>query len=178
MVVKRCLLLWCRRWNGRTTLRQIHHHSITISTYSCPVYPPTICSVYCNALPISNFNRYKPLHDNDISGVGRRPSRSSVFGNVVYTPFFAKSIVSSPHTLHQSRCNHSSKQRGSRNQVYLEFEKCKSIEEMTQMAYDHKDMISSRQMATFWTLVSKFVQRRGRPTQKYEHMQMLEIFQR
>ena len=40
------------------------------------------------------------------------------------------------------------------------------------MAYDHKDMISSRQMATFWTLVSKFVQRRGRPTQKYEHMQM------
>ena len=49
---------------------------------------------------------------------------------------------------------------------------CKSIEELIDMAYDHKDMMSPRGMAAFWTLVSRLLQRRGRPTPKHEHMQM------
>ena len=49
---------------------------------------------------------------------------------------------------------------------------CKSIEELIGTAYDHKDMMSPRGMAAFWTLVSKFVQRRGRPTPPSKQMQM------
>ena len=51
---------------------------------------------------------------------------------------------------------------------------CKSIEELIGTAYDHKDMMSPRGMAAFWTLVlvSKFVERRGRPTPPSKQMQM------
>ena len=60
---------------------------------------------------------------------------------------------------------------GGRNQD-PDMRNCKSIEELIDTAYDHKDMMSPRGMAAFWTLVSRLLQRRGRPTPKHEHMQM------
>mmetsp|Transcript_31098 Transcript_31098/g.65629 ORF Transcript_31098/g.65629 Transcript_31098/m.65629 type:complete len:606 (+) Transcript_31098:219-2036(+) len=39
---------------------------------------------------------------------------------------------------------------------------CKTIEEVTQMAYDHVDNMSPRGVAAYWTLVSKFLQQRSR----------------
>ena len=67
--------------------------------------------------------------------------------------------------------NSSSQQRGGRNRD-PDMRNCKSIEELIDMAYAHKDMISPRGMSAFWTLTSRFLQRRGGPTPKHEQMQM------
>jgi len=38
---------------------------------------------------------------------------------------------------------------------------CQSIEELTQMAYEHKDSMSPRGMSAYWTLVSKLLRQRS-----------------
>jgi len=91
--------------------------------------------------------------------------------NLCYIPL---SLPDNNHRtiLLQSRGFVSGAHDGGRNQ-YIDFSKCKSIEELIDTAYDHKDMMSPRGMAAFWTSASKLVQRRrGRPAPKYEHMQM------
>ena len=70
----------------------------------------------------------------------------------------------------QSRCIVSGADGGTN--LDPDMRNCKSIEELIDTAYDHKDMMSPRGMAAFWTLVSRLLQRRGRPTPKHEHMQM------
>jgi len=52
---------------------------------------------------------------------------------------------------------------------------CQSIEELTQMAYEHKDSMSPRGMSAYWTLVSKLLhQRSNRPSNQMQ-MQIDEL---
>ena len=56
--------------------------------------------------------------------------------------------------------------------MYLDFRKCRSIEELTILAYDHIDIMIPRNIALFWAEASKqLLQRQGRPTPN-EYIQM------
>ena len=67
--------------------------------------------------------------------------------------------------------NSSSQQRGGRNRD-PDMRNCKSIGELTVMAYENKDNMSPRGMAAFWTVLSKLLHHRGRTTPKHEQIQM------
>ena len=47
---------------------------------------------------------------------------------------------------------------------------CQSIEELNQMAYDHISIMSPRGMSAYWTLVSKLLNQRNRPSNQLQIM--------
>ena len=65
----------------------------------------------------------------------------------------------------------SSNHRGRGNRRYQDpdMRVCQSIEELTQMAYEHKDTMSPRGMSAYWTLVSKLLhERNNRPSDQMQ----------
>ena len=51
---------------------------------------------------------------------------------------------------------------GGRNQIFIDYSKCQSVDEIIQLAYDHKDSMSPHHMSAFWTLVLKHLPPPGR----------------
>ena len=103
---------------------------------------------------------------------------SAVSTTVIYHQnphsYLPRVLEDNVHSL-QSRC-FAQDSRGNRNRD-PDMRNCKSIKELFDVAYEHKDMMSPRGMAAFWTLVSKLLKRRGGPTPKHEqmHVQLDEL---
>eukprot|EP00571_Detonula_confervacea_P009633 CAMPEP_0172319060 /NCGR_PEP_ID=MMETSP1058-20130122/36657_1 /TAXON_ID=83371 /ORGANISM="Detonula confervacea, Strain CCMP 353" /LENGTH=289 /DNA_ID=CAMNT_0013034009 /DNA_START=24 /DNA_END=890 /DNA_ORIENTATION=- len=72
-------------------------------------------------------------------------------------------IITARHSLQSRGFAHSGVQRTTRDP---DMRNCRTIEEVTQMAYDHVDNMSPRGMSAFWTLVSKILQKRSRGSAK------------
>ena len=63
---------------------------------------------------------------------------------------------------------------GGRNQLFIDYNKCQSVHEMIQLAYDHKDSMSPRDMPAFWSAMSKLGQR-GRPQRGNKSNEQMQI---
>jgi len=76
----------------------------------------------------------------------------------------------------QKRYHSSPKQsRGRRRNQDPDMRVCQSIEELTQMAYEHRDSMSPRGMSAYWTLVSKLLHKRSSRPSNQMQMQIDEL---
>jgi len=148
-----------KRWIQRRSTNSSIHHNTKISYTSLSIH----------STPISSYNVYTPPHqyyDNfgNLSLWGER--RYSAMSSSILPRIHIDALSYAQYPLQlkllQSRwfsSNH--RGRGNRRNQDPDMRVCQSIDELTQMAYEHKDSMSPRGMAAYWTLVSKLLRQRS-----------------
>ena len=151
------------RWIQRRTNSSIHHKNKISYTFS--IHSTSISSSYVYTPPNQYYDNF-----GNLSLWGERRYSTSC-GILPHIHIDALSYAQYPLQLKLLQYRWFSSKHGRRISMNQDpdMRVCQSIDELTQMAYEHKDSMSPRGMSAYWTLVSKLLKKN-----KFEKVQNIE----